>query len=347
MTALRIGLAISGGGFRAMAFGLGALRALHDLDLLSSVRVISGISGGALLSAFWAYGPTEFDEFDLGVRQMLRSGIQFELARRALSPASLFRSTAATISGVTTGTPRVFSRTESLVAALRHRGLDRSMTAVTHSDLDVVLSATDLATGNAVRFGSFASSSSPLGRIVGEVPVADAAAASASFPLLLPALVRSYEFEHRDGSRHTARLAMTDGGVYDNLGTSPLLPGRSREYTSHVYDLDALIVVDAGRGRYERRPGGQWVSRTKQTFEISHGRVKDAARAQLHALHDIRMVHVYLGSRDDRLPFVADLVPRDPISAYRTNFAAMSPSALESLSVRAEQITRVLVTEYL
>jgi NTE family protein len=346
-TVPRIGLAISGGGFRAMAFGLGALRALHDRDLLSSVRVISGISGGAILSALWAYGPMAFEEFDLGIRQMLRNGIQFELAQRAFSPASIYRSAAATVSGVATGSPRVFSRTEALVGALRDRGLDLPMKAVTHPDLDVVLSATDLSTGNAVRFGSLVSSSSPLGRIVDEVPVADAAAASASFPLLLPALVRSYEFERGDGSRHVARLAMTDGGVYDNLGTTPLLPGRSREHTSHVYDLDALVVVDAGRGRYERRPGGHWVSRTKQTFEISHGRVQDAARTQLHALNGIRVVHVYLGSQDDRLPFVPDLVPRDPISAYGTNFAAMPPLTLERLSVRAEQITRVLMTNYL
>jgi len=39
-----IGLALSGGGFRAMAFGLGCLRALNDRDLLQHVRVVSGIS---------------------------------------------------------------------------------------------------------------------------------------------------------------------------------------------------------------------------------------------------------------------------------------------------------------
>ncbi|WP_179199448.1 patatin-like phospholipase family protein, partial [Streptomyces viridochromogenes] len=46
-----LGLALSGGGSRAAAFHLGCLRALHDRDLLDSIRVVSGISGGSLLAA--------------------------------------------------------------------------------------------------------------------------------------------------------------------------------------------------------------------------------------------------------------------------------------------------------
>ena len=343
----RIGLAMSGGGFRAMAFGLGALRALHDRDILASVRVVSGISGGGMLTALWAYGPKSFDEFDLGVRKLLRGGLQTELARRAFAPKAAARTAASVAKGIASRTPPSFTRTEALVAALGDRGLDIPMAAVTHEGLDVVLSATDLSNGNAVRFGSQVSASSPIGRIVGDVPVADAASASAAFPLLLPALVRTYDFERNDGSRITRRIAMTDGGVYDNLGVSPLLPRRSRHHTSHVYDLDALIVVDAGRGRFDRKPAGQWVNRTKQTLEISHGRVQDGARSQIHDRTDIQVVHVYLGSRDHRLPVIPDLVPRDPISSYGTNFAAMTAANLEALSVRAEQITRAHLAEYL
>lgn len=344
---LRIGLAISGGGFRAMAFGLGALRALHDRDLLDSVRVVSGISGGAILTAMWAYGPYDFERFDLDIRRLLRGGLTKELLGHVFSPIAVGRSVSAAVRGTTTGNPRAFSRTEALVSTLKRRGLALPMTQVARPNLDVVLSATDLSNGNAIRFGSKVSSSSPLGRIQDEVPVADAAAASAAFPLLLPALVRSYEFERADGSRQKTRVAMTDGGVYDNLGITPLLPGRSRQHTDHVYDLNALVVIDAGRGRYDRRPAGQWLTRTKQTFEISHGRVQDGARSQVHQNNHLRIVHAYLGSRDDKLPAIADLVPREPIATYGTNFASMPAAALESLTVRAEQITRSLIVEYL
>lgn len=88
------------------------------------------------------------------------------------------------------------------------------------------------------------------GIISQQVPVADAVAASAAFPLLLPQLNRSYTFQLPDGTEKTRTLLMTDGGVlYDNLGLSPLLPGRSRKYTEHVHDLDYIIAVDTGVGR--------------------------------------------------------------------------------------------------
>ena len=45
-----IGLALSGGGSRAMAFHLGCLRALNDLDILDRIGVLSTISGGSVMS---------------------------------------------------------------------------------------------------------------------------------------------------------------------------------------------------------------------------------------------------------------------------------------------------------
>ena len=42
---VKVGLALSGGGTRAMAFHLGCLRALDDLGILGKVEVVSGVSG--------------------------------------------------------------------------------------------------------------------------------------------------------------------------------------------------------------------------------------------------------------------------------------------------------------
>ena len=44
----RIGLALSGGGYRAAAYHIGALRALHKLGVLDKVDVISSVSGGSI-----------------------------------------------------------------------------------------------------------------------------------------------------------------------------------------------------------------------------------------------------------------------------------------------------------
>src|SRR5258708_23068637 len=80
-----IGLALSGGGSRGAAFPLGCLRALYDRGLLPRVRVISGVSGGALLAALYAYGPVSFDEFDAMATEFLRRGFQWAIARRFLT----------------------------------------------------------------------------------------------------------------------------------------------------------------------------------------------------------------------------------------------------------------------
>src|SRR5437879_2305211 len=49
-----IGLALSGGGFRAALFHLGAMRRLNELNILSRLTTISSVSGGSIFSAFLA-----------------------------------------------------------------------------------------------------------------------------------------------------------------------------------------------------------------------------------------------------------------------------------------------------
>jgi hypothetical protein len=54
------GVALSGGGHRATAFGLGALLYLSDSGLSHQVRTISSVSGGSLLNAFLGIQETPF-----------------------------------------------------------------------------------------------------------------------------------------------------------------------------------------------------------------------------------------------------------------------------------------------
>mgnify|MGYP006277895721 CR=1 FL=1 len=49
----RIGLALSGGGFRAAIFHLGVIRRLEELGIMSKIRVISAVSGGSIVSAYY------------------------------------------------------------------------------------------------------------------------------------------------------------------------------------------------------------------------------------------------------------------------------------------------------
>jgi len=354
----RIGLALSGGGFRATCFGLGCLRALRDQDLLRHVRVVSGISGGSVLTAFYAYGPAEFEAFDALVVEQLRRGLQLEILTRALRPDSAVRniSYAARASlHRRRGEPwlRRANRTDALTTTLAARGLgDRLLSQVTHSDLATVITATDLRTSNAMRFGSLRSSCSVYGTVEEPVRVAEAVAASGAFPLLLPAVERSYSFQRRaDEPAHRHAVLLTDGGVYDNLGLSVLEPGRSSSYTAHTYDVDYIIACDAGRGRLPLASGHFAAARLKRSFDITYRRAQDASRGRLHEAAAAGLikgfVHAYLGMPDERLPVpVVDLVPVEDVRHHGTDFRAMSESELNAISLRGEQLTRTLLAHY-
>lgn len=70
----KIGIALSGGGSRAMAFHLGCLRTLHRLGILERARVLSTVSGGSVIGAMYAVHDGTFEEFEHQVRAVLRVG---------------------------------------------------------------------------------------------------------------------------------------------------------------------------------------------------------------------------------------------------------------------------------
>ena len=59
----RIGLALSGGGYRATSFHLGTLKKLHELGVLDKVSVLSTISGGSITGAYYCTHERNFDTF--------------------------------------------------------------------------------------------------------------------------------------------------------------------------------------------------------------------------------------------------------------------------------------------
>jgi NTE family protein len=364
-----IGLALSGGGFRAAAFHLGCLRALYDRDLLHRVQVVSGVSGGALLAALWAYGPAEFGAFDDLAVAVLRRGLQSEFVRRALRPVQLTRSLASTAWAMAASAGRALlpdeatttgrlpwlrrpTRTDALAAVLAGRVFaDRRLDAVTHPGLEVLLTACDLRSSNAVRFGSVRSSCSRYGVIAEPVDVATAVAASAAFPLLLPAIERVFTFRDRAGGEERQVVVLADGGVYDNLALTPLEPGRSTLYTAHVYRVRHVVTCDAGRGPLAFVMPHLWPQRVARSLDVVHRRAQDAGRARLHQAAEAGQldgfVLAYLGMRDERLPApLADLVPRDRVVGYPTDFKAMTQTDLDLLALRGEQLVRTLLPVY-
>jgi NTE family protein len=330
---------------------------LYDADLLRLVRVVSGISGGSVLAALYAYGPQEFEVFDALVVEQLRRGFQLEMLKRAVRPDIAARNLAdaawaALLRRGAEPVLRARSRTDALTATLAGRALgERLLTEVVHSDLATVITATDLRTTNAMRFGSLGSACSVYGTVLEPVRVAEAVAASAAFPIFLPALERAYTFKSVAGQEARHGVLLVDGGVYDNLGLSVFEPGRSSTHTSHVYPVDYVVASDAGRGRLPLAFGHLALKRLWRSYEVTYRKAQDASRGRLHEAASAGtiqgFVHAYLGMPDTKLPVpVSDLVPADAVRRYPTDFRAMDGNDIQAISLRGEQLTRVLLANY-
>lgn len=335
----RIGLALSGGGSRAIAFHLGCLRALHERGILPQLSVVSAVSGGAVIAGMYTYSQGDFEEFEKNVVHLLRRGLQRGIIARTLLPHHWIR--------------RLFHKAGALDLTLRDYVFgERVLSDERRNGIDTVLNACDLRTGTAFRFGSKESGCWRYGCIKENVPVATAVAASASYPLLLPPIERKFEFTRKDDSTHTDHVILTDGGVFDNLGVTCMEPGRSSDYSYNVFSPEYIICCNAGAGHLRTilRPTW-WVPRMKRAFEAVFRKVQDSSFQRLHsyaANGQIKgFVLSHLGQQDKRLPYIPpDLVRREEVADYPTDFAPMSQKNIDLLSKRGEQLTRLLIEMY-
>jgi NTE family protein len=217
-------------------------------------------------------------------------------------------------------------------------------------DVDVVLNACELRTGSAFRFGSRESHCYRYGKLVGDISVGTAVAASAAYPIMLPALDREFQF-NKNGVDSNHRVILTDGGVFDNLGTSALEPGRDPRFTV-TYDVKYIIACDAGRGLLDvGYIPYAFPSRLRRSFESTFRKAQDGVRNRLF-MHRASgalegFVLPYLGQQEYELPVVPiDLPLRAEVADYPTDFVDMSEETIELLSARGEKLTRLLLDFY-
>ncbi|MDF2191177.1 patatin-like phospholipase family protein [Paraflavitalea sp. CAU 1676] len=69
----KLGLSLSGGGYRAAAFHMGTLRKLHEMGVLEKVDVMSTISGGSITGAYYCLHNKDFAAFDKYMTEALGS----------------------------------------------------------------------------------------------------------------------------------------------------------------------------------------------------------------------------------------------------------------------------------
>lgn len=358
-----IALALSGGGSRAIAFHLGCLRALHERGVLQRVSVISAVSGGSVIAGMYAYSNDDFECFDDRVVSLLRRGLQWSVIRNLLSPhllasviiTNMMSRPAAFVARLLNRQPplrRWASRSDALEIALRDLFGDFQLSDVRRANLDIVFNACELRTATAFRFGNRRSGTWRFGEIVGNnVSVAHATACSAAYPMVLPAFDREYSFL-KDGTIRSQRVIITDGGAFDNLGISCLEPGRDDAFSLHVYPAEYILCCFAGHGQLsgEDIPFG-FASRAQSAFESVFRKVQDSTLQRLHMYKRANMIKgfllPYLGQQDAALPLQPpDLVRREEVFGYPTDFAARPEKHLDKLTRRGEQLTRILLAHY-
>jgi predicted acylesterase/phospholipase RssA len=264
---MKIGLALSGGGFRGILYHLGVARFLRDAGILPQVSHITAVSGGSIFAAHlclnWGRYNGSPGEFDAAAEELL-TFVRLDVRNRIVRRYPL---------GFLLRWPR-------RLAGLSNRRLTRPGLLEYHYEKFLYgdtslfqlpehprlhLLATNLSEGHLCSFNrnglwmirrdvghGFRIDQIPIS--LATVPMA--VAASSAFPGFFPPFEltradvggRSGEFDHQ---------AYTDGGVFDNLGV------RMFRFLETLNDneppCDCVVVSDVGRPfqvRTNVRPGG-------------------------------------------------------------------------------------------
>ncbi|BDC48330.1 hypothetical protein F183_A06460 [Bryobacterales bacterium F-183] len=257
-----VGVALSGGGYRAALFHAGVLDALEQLRIAPSH--LASVSGGSIIGAYYTLG---------GRPQQFRDAVvarQFGIKRRATSfaDATKLMFCPGTIPGLRV---RLFPGCDYGRSEVQASLLDAVLfDGVTLGDLpqspQLVIAATDLDSAGIVGitrdrivriqqtplelknryansppegFGSTSANQPPTNWQ--SIPLSRAVAASGAFPVAFNPVVL-------DDGRNNVRLA--DGGVTDNSGLTALL-GANKKL---CWALRVVIVSDGSRALEEKAP---------------------------------------------------------------------------------------------
>jgi NTE family protein len=279
-------LCLSGGGYRAMLFHVGALWRLNTAGYLRKLVRVSSVSGGSITSAVLALAwrdlrfsggtPDVAENFEelvvKPVRDMSTKLIDIWAALRGLL--------------VPTWASRyVAKRYGSLFAGRTLHDLP-----ALDGDPEFVITASNLQSGVLWQFSRDSAGDYRVGWVQEpDVGVAEAVAASSAFPpFLSPAI---FKFKGSDvwparlsdlnRPPFTTNVTLTDGGVYDNLGLE----------TAWKY-FDTILVSDGG-GKM------QAVEKPGRSYPFQFLRIRDMADNQVRGLRKRQLIASYTAPSTD------------------------------------------------
>lgn len=249
----RIGLALSGGGFRATLYHLGVIRALRDAGVLADVVDVCAVSGGSIVGAHMVLNWNRYtgtdEQFAAAAREMIRF-VQFDVRNRIVRrlPLTFPLRLAAKLTGRRApriapnafleryyreflyGDRRLFELPEQPALHILATNVSDGVMAVFNRD---GLHIQKRNTSDPDPFHHVAGHTASVAKVVG---------ASSAFPGFFPPVeLTAADLGVRDGQFPAD--SFTDGGVYDNLGTRCFVWLKN----CHGRDYDRVLVSDAGK----------------------------------------------------------------------------------------------------
>ena len=264
-------LCLSGGGYRAMVFHVGALRRLNESGYLQAIARYSSVSGGSITSAVLGSMWRDLDFDDAGVAR------RFEAFERRIFD---FAGVAVDTGSVTRGILRPRRSISDYVTAKYREHLFGDLTLQDLPDKPrFVITATNLQTGNLFRMSKPYAADYRIGMYHNPtIRLADAVAASSAFPPVLSPKVLEIptgSFEKKGNEDlhkepYTTRLILGDGGIYDNLGLQP------------AESFHTQLVSDGG-GAWKTLPKvkSDWLTQTKRAWLTTDRQVRALRRRDL------------------------------------------------------------------
>ena len=262
-----IGLAVSGGGFRATLFHLGSLWRLNEFGWLPKLNEITSVSGGSIIAGLLGlrWKKLAFDE----------NGFATNFKSIIVNPVCEFCSRTIDIPSFIKGVLLPFSHPSDYVISSYKKYLYGDATLQDlPSDNDgprFTIYATSMQTGASVRFARPYMAEYHIGLLESpDVSLAHAVAASSAFPpVLCPVILKQNpdKWKKPDGAdlyekkKLRSRLYLVDGGVYDNLGLE------------RVWDTYRIVLVSDAGAPFDVKENPRsikysQISRTKRTLDI-------------------------------------------------------------------------------
>ncbi|WP_018983675.1 patatin-like phospholipase family protein [Salinimonas chungwhensis] len=266
---LKIALALSGGGYRATVFTLGALKQLNAMGLLSRVSTITSVSGGSITSALLAknWGYLNFNEH----------GVALNFHEKIEDPLQRFCMTSIDMRSVLGG---LISFRESIgdkVARAYDKKLYEGFTLKGINSFEsaplFIFYGTNFQTGASVRLSQKYISDWRLGyNEKDDIPLSKAVGISSAFPPVLSPVnlqlnpsnwIKTKYSTHNDNKSMLSKMVLTDGGLYDNLGLEAITK------TSKKPEYDYVICCDAGAPfEVSENAKTNWISQTARMTEV-------------------------------------------------------------------------------